>query len=105
MKRSICLLMVIALTLVFSSTTYAASSRRGKKVFNMACKSCHSRGGEAGKVSPSDKTMRGWERFIDKNRHNAAPKVIKKLSKKDLNNLRKFLLEYAIDADTTETCG
>ena len=105
MKRFISLFMVIAMVFALTSVSYAASSRRGKKVFNKVCKSCHVRGSEAGKLKPSKKTMSQWKRFVNKNKHSADEKVLEDMADKDRKNLMKFLQDYALDADTAETCG
>lgn len=105
MKRSMSLLIIIALVLAVASVSYAASARRGKKVFAKVCQECHIKGSEAGKLKPSDKTMGQWRRFLDNNKHTGGAEILDNLSKKDRRNLQKFLLEYALDADTVETCG
>ena len=105
MKRFISLLMIIAMIFVLASASYAASSRRGKKVFAKVCEACHVKGSDAGKIKPSKMTMSQWKRFVDKNKHDADTKVLENLSDKDRKNLLKFLRDYALDADVAETCG
>lgn len=105
MIRSMSLFIIITLVLAVASVSYAASARRGKKVFSRVCQKCHVKGSEAGKLKPSEKTMGQWRRFIKKNKHTGGAEVIDNLSKKDRRNLQKFLLEYALDADVAETCG
>ena len=105
MKRFISLFMIIAMVFALTSISYAASARRGKKVFKKVCESCHIRGSDAGKLKPSKKTMSQWKRFVDKNKHKADEKVLEDMSSKDKGNLIKFLQDYALDADTIETCG
>ncbi|SHJ42864.1 Cytochrome c553 [Malonomonas rubra DSM 5091] len=105
MKRFIVLLIIFSMVLALTSVAYAASSRRGKKVFAKVCETCHIKGSDAGKLKPSKKTMSQWKRFVEKNKHDADPNVLKNLSSKDRKNLLKFLQEYALDADTIETCG
>jgi len=105
MKRFISLLMIIAMVFALTSVAYAASSRRGKKVFAKVCETCHVRGTEAGRLKPSKKTMAQWKRFVEKNGHDADQSILEKMSKKDRKNLLKFLQEYALDAEVIETCG
>jgi len=105
MKRFISLLMIIAMVFALTSVSYAASARRGKKVFEKICESCHVRGSEAGRLKPSKKTMSQWKRFVKKNKHKADERVLEDMSKKDRRNLIKFLQDYALDAATIETCG
>jgi len=105
MKRIISLVMISLTVLALTSVSYAASARRGKKVFKKACSSCHVRGSEAGKLKPSKKTMSQWKRFVNKNKHSADKTVLDDMSTKDRKNLLKFLQDYALDADTIETCG
>lgn len=105
MKRIISLLLISAMVLAITSISYAASARRGKRVFNKVCGACHIRGSEAGRLKPSKKTMAQWKRFVKKNKHDADKHVLDDLSDRDRANLLKFLMEYALDAETVETCG
>lgn len=105
MKRIISLLLISAMVFALTSVSYAASARRGKKVFAKVCGACHIKGSEAGKLKPSEKTMAQWKRFVGKNQHDADKRVLNDLSDKDRDNLLKFLLEYAVDSETIETCG
>lgn len=105
MKRPMILALIILMVMAMTCTAYAASSRRGKRVFAKTCKNCHSRGGEGGLLRPSDKTMAQWKRFIQKDQHENKPEVWKELSEKQIKNLEKFLKDYALDADRPETCG
>ena len=105
MKRIISLLMIVAMVFAVASVSYAASARRGKRVFSKVCKECHVRGSDAGKLKPSKKTMAQWKRFIKRNNHKGGAETLDSMSDKDKRNLQKFLLDYALDADTIETCG
>jgi cytochrome c2 len=105
MKRFISLFMIIAMVFALTSIAYAASSRRGKKVFSKVCEACHVKGSEAGRLKPSKKTMSQWKRFVEKNRHKADKNVLENMSEKDRKNLLKFLQDYALDAEQIETCG
>ncbi|WP_303720644.1 cytochrome c [Malonomonas rubra] len=105
MKRIISLLLVLAMVLAVSSISYAASARRGKRVFAKVCEACHVKGSDAGKLKPSSKTMSQWKRFVEKNRHDVDKKVLDEMSDKDRDNLLKFLQDYSLDAATVETCG
>lgn len=105
MKRTISFLLIFAMVFAVTSMSYAASARRGKKVFAKVCEACHVKGADAGKIKPSSKTMSQWKRFVDKNKHKADPKVLDDMADKDRKNLLKFLQDYALDADTIETCG
>lgn len=105
MKRSLALVMIVVMILAATSVAYAASSRRGKKVFARVCEACHVKGSDAGLIKPSEKTRSQWQRYIDKNRHKADTQVLDSMSSKDKENLLKFLHDYAADADVAETCG
>jgi cytochrome c5 len=105
MKQMISVLMITAMVFALTSVSYAASSRRGKQVFAKVCGSCHVKGSEADRLKPSKKTMAQWKRFIDKNQHDADKHVLDDMADKDRKNLEKFLIDYAADADTVETCG
>jgi len=105
MKRIISLLLISAMVLAVTSVSYAASARRGKKVFSKVCGACHIKGSEAGRLKPSKKTMAQWKSFVKRNKHDADKNVLDNLSDKDRANLLKFLTEYALDAEQIETCG
>lgn len=105
MKKMLTLLLVASLVISLCGTAFAANSRKGKKTYNKLCRSCHISGAHGGRVAPSNKTMSQWERFMDKNKHEADLDIINDMSNKDRDNLLRFLQDFAADADAIETCG
>ena len=106
------------------------SVSKGKYYFKKSCKSCHGPKSEAGEVTPLSKTMKQWERYMDKGVHR---KIVdgdakikepllevaiddkitaitdeseraKQLEEK-LIHIRTFLIHHAADSDQPETCG
>lgn len=105
MKRLMQILTVFVVVAALASPVVAASSRKGKKVFKKSCKTCHTRKGEGGKLSPLAKTMAQWRLYFKKDQHGDKPEIWQGMSKKDRQNLLKFFLDFALDADQPETCG
>jgi len=105
MKRiwvySICAVVILSI----ATPAMAGSWRRGKRVYKKVCIECHQKGEEAGKISPLDKTKRQWRRFFKKDKHKVDSTVWKDLSRKDRDNLQKYMIKYAADADQPGTCG
>lgn len=66
MKKLIALTVISLLVCALSATCYAANSRKGKKIYNKICRSCHIRGGEGSRMAPSDKTIEQWQHFVEK---------------------------------------
>jgi len=105
MKRLLQILTVLIIVAALASPAIAASSRKGKKVFKSNCKTCHTRKGTGGKLSPLQKTQAQWRLYFKNDQHSDKPEIWKGLSKKDQNNLLKFFLDFALDSDQPETCG
>ena len=105
MKRLLQILTILVVVAALASPVVAASSRKGKKVFKKSCKTCHTRKGEGGKLSPLQKTMAQWRLYFKKDQHKDNPEIWEGMSKKDQKNLLKFFLDFALDADQPETCG
>ena len=66
MKRLLQIITIFIVVAALASPVVAASSRRGKKVFKKSCKTCHTRKGEGGKLSPLAKTMAQWRLYFKK---------------------------------------
>jgi cytochrome c553 len=105
MKRLLLLLMVVTLVTALASPVLAASSRKGKKIFQKECKTCHVQDAEGGKLSPLQKTQAQWRVYFKEDQHKVKPGVWEKLDKKDREHLLKFFLDFALDSDQPETCG
>jgi len=97
-------IVLVAMSLAATSA-HAANWRKGKNLFKDNCLACHDGSGEATKVSPGDKTKAQWERFFDRDKHEAKPEVFKQLSEKDLDNLKTYLNKYSSDSAKPGTCG
>ncbi len=95
---------LVALSLVVPSA-HAANWRKGKNLFKDNCLACHDGSTEAPKVSPGDKTKAQWDRFFERDKHEAKPEVFKALSEKDLDNLKTYLEKYSSDSAKPGTCG
>ena len=105
MKRlSVFITLMVAFSLAAPSA-HAANWRKGKALFKDNCLSCHEDGSEGKKLSPGDKTKAQWNRFFDRDKHEAKPEVFKKLSEKDLDNLKSYLEKYSLDSAKPGTCG
>jgi cytochrome c5 len=105
MKRLLQILTVIIVVVALASPVVAASARKGKKVFKKSCKTCHTKKGEGGKLSPPQKTQAQWRLYFKKDHHSDKPEIWEGMSKKDQKNLLKFFLDFALDSDQPETCG
>jgi len=105
MKRLLQILTVLVVVTALASPVVAASSRKGKKIFSKSCKSCHTKNGDGGKLSPLQKTQAQWRLYFKNDQHSANPEIWKGLSEKNQNDLLKFFLDFALDSDQPETCG
>ncbi|WP_020675214.1 c-type cytochrome [Geopsychrobacter electrodiphilus] len=105
MKRLLQLFMVLFVVAALAAPVVAASSRSGKRVYKKTCKSCHTKNGEGGKLSPLMKTQAQWRTYFNDNRHQDKPEIWKGMSEKQQKDLLKFFLDFALDSDQPETCG
>ncbi len=105
MKRLLQILTILVVVTALASPVVAASSRKGKKIFKKSCKTCHSRKGEGGKLSPLQKTQAQWRIYFKNDQHSDKPEIWKGMSEKDQKDLLKFFLDFALDSDQPETCG
>jgi len=105
MKRLVQICTIVLLVSALALPAAAASSRRGKKVFKKTCKTCHTRRGEGGKLSPLQKTQAQWRIYFRRDRHKDQPDIWQGMNKKQKKDLLKFFLDFALDSDQPETCG
>jgi hypothetical protein len=49
--------------------------------------------------------MSQWDRFFERDKHQANPDVWKGFSEKDLQDIQQFLFDHAADSDQPQTCG
>lgn len=98
----------ILAVLAFAATSAMAieggNPKKGKYLYKKTCKTCHSEGGEGGKLTPLSKTMKQWDRFFKKNAHKAKPEAFE-MKSKDLLDVQQFLYDHAADSDQPQTCG
>ncbi len=98
--------LLAALALVASSAmaVEGGNPKKGKYLYKKNCKTCHSEGDEGGKLTPLSKTMRQWDRFFDRDKHENKPEAFE-LPEKDLLDIQQFLYDHAADSDQPQTCG
>jgi len=82
------------------------SDLSGKLLFRKSCKTCHSPGGGAAKVSPLSKTQAQWKAYFAAGRHKAGAEQLDSVVKPDqVKDLQTFLVNHASDSPQPETCG
>jgi len=108
MNRSKKMIALLA-ALLFCSTSALAieggNPKKGKHLYKKNCKSCHVAGGEGGEITPLSKTMSQWDRFFERDKHQAKPEVLENLNEKDIKDINQFLYDHAADSDQPQTCG
>jgi cytochrome c5 len=99
----------ILATITFCATAVLAAEggnpKKGKYLYKKECKTCHVAGAEGGALTPLSKTMSQWDRFFDRDKHQAKPEVWTGFSEKDLKDIQQFLFDHAADSDQPQTCG
>lgn len=105
MIRLLLLMIVATLATAPGTSAYAASAIKGKVLYKKICQSCHTQGGEASVMVPSDKKKEEWKIFFDQDQHSANPEVWEDLSRKKRKDLLLFFQNYAIDSEQPEECG
>lgn len=114
MKRRLefCSLVIVAIAVICGSatTSFAAieggDATQGKKLTLAKCKVCHVAGAEGGTMTPLSKTMRQWERFYTKNKHETlAPGAWSKFTSSEIKDVMQFMYDHAADSDQPATCG
>lgn len=99
---------LFALITFLAAPVFAAEGgnpKKGKYLYKKTCKSCHDEGGEGGKLTPLSKTMAQWDRFFEKDKHQAKPEVLKGLSEQEILDIWQFLYDHAADSSQPQTCG
>jgi len=79
--------------------------KKGKYLYKKSCKSCHSEGSAGGSLTPLSKTQAQWDRFFEKDRHQAKPEVFEQLAPQDIIDIHQFLFDHAADSPQPQTCG
>jgi len=102
MKRMFVLLIVFTFV---ASTAFAISGgnpRKGRMLFKKNCKPCHHMGSsKAASLSPSDKTMKQWDRYFKKLKHPGS--VLVDMPQKDTIDIWQFVFDYAADTDQPQS--
>lgn len=75
--------LILLVSLLITSTTLASHSsgnwKRGRIYYRMVCTTCHvSERGEA--ISPADKTIAEWKKYMSSDQHQTSDNAIKKVS-------------------------
>lgn len=98
--------LLAGLTLVTASAmaVEGGNPKKGKYLYKKNCKTCHSEGGEGGELTPMSKTMRQWDRFFDRDKHEVKPEAFE-MPEQDLLDIQQFLYDHAADSDQPQTCG
>jgi len=96
---------VVAMASTTVTAAEGGNGRKGKYLFKKDCKACHTEGAEGKNVTPMSRTQKQWDRYFEKDRHEAKPAVWGDFSEQDLKDIRQFLYDHAVDSDQPETCG
>ena len=80
------------------------SDKKGKYYYKKSCKTCHSKDGEGGELTPISKTQAQWEEFFEKGMH-GDQKLSDAVEEDQIIHIKTFLINHAADSDQPETCG
>jgi len=105
LSKLIAILAIIAFCSTAAIAAEGGNPKKGKYLFKKNCKSCHVADTEGGALTPLSKTMSQWDRFFDRDKHQAKPAVWKDFSDQDLKDIQQFLFDHAADSDQPQTCG
>lgn len=99
--------MVTTILLFATSTVFGAEAGGpGRDLTRTKCKACHASQAKAGTMTPLSKTQMQWERFFEKQQHEKkAPEAWKQITPKELEQIRRYLIDHAADSPHPETCG
>ncbi len=101
--KAIAILSIAALCATSALAAEGGNPKKGKYLFKKSCKTCHVEDAEGGEVTPLNRTQAQWDRFFERNKHNAD--AWNKFSEGDLKDIKQFLFDHAADSDQPETCG
>lgn len=106
LEKSCVLLMTCLLILAVQPALAAEAGDAGRALTKAKCKACHVEGSAAGTMTPLSKTQRQWERFFEKAQHEKkAPGAFKQIAPRELEQIRRYLIDHAADSPQPETCG
>ena len=94
--------LVFAVSAVFG----AGNEDAGRVLTKEKCKTCHVSQAKAGTMTPLSKTQKQWERFFEKEQHEKkASGAWKQITPRELEQIRRYLIDHAADSPHPETCG
>jgi cytochrome c5 len=110
MKKSVSCFLATLVAVGMMSTAASADVNKGQKIYLKTCKNCHGSGTKGAAMNTQD----GWDDLFAK----GGEKIIKahandksaayfngELFKKQSQDLRDFLFEYASDSGNVPSCG
>jgi len=103
-KKIVAIFALLSLVASVAMAVEGGNPKKGKYLYKKTCKTCHSEGGEGGKLTPLSKTMRQWDRVFKKE-HAGGAAAWEGLSEQDLLDINQFLFDHAADSDQPQTCG
>ena len=79
---------------------------KGRYYFRETCKSCHSKGGAGGEITPLNKTMAQWRAYFAAGKHNHGKEPLSKvMTDEQLRDVTTYLVANGADSLQPETCG
>lgn len=94
------------LVFAVSSVFGAESGNAGRDLTRTKCKTCHVSQAQGGTMTPLSKTQKQWERFFEKQQHDKkSPGAWKQITPRELEQIRRYLIDHAADSPHPETCG
>lgn len=104
-KLQLGVILLAAVFAVGANVAEGGNPKKGKHLYKKECKTCHSKQGAGGELTPMSKTMAQWDRFFIKDQHKAKPEVLQQLSEQDRRDIQQFLYDHAVDSAQPQTCG
>ena len=108
MRRTTFAATAVTAATLLAGLAWAGSSvdARGKEYFKNSCRTCHSKGGPGGELTPLVKTQEQWQRYFKAGVHkNESEKLTKFALPDQLKDMETFLVNHAADSEQPATCG
>lgn len=105
LSKTVATFAILCLCATSALAAEGGNPKKGKYLYKKNCKSCHVAEAEGGALTPLSKTMSQWDRFFDRDKHQAKPDVWTEFSEQDLKDVQQFLYDHAADSDQPQTCG
>lgn len=103
-RNSLAILLVFVSIFAVAGTVAKANPDKGRNQFRQTCKSCHSKSGSGGEVTPLSKTVSQWRSYFQKGKH-ANGTLTQVMSEQQLRDIAAFLVAHAADSEQPEICG